>query len=222
MRVNYSYFSLSFSLTHVLTDIYSIESGFCACHLTKNIFTNNFLIISHKSHGLSSDLMVPELSAAHNSATNLIIFLRNVFPSVSRNTVLSSLLDPHSLISFIIFSLSYQPLNQLSLDHSDCMFLIIKNLSIKHKCDACVCCCCSVAKSCLTLCGPRDCGLPGSSGPGILQAEILEWVAISFSRGCMCKYTKFYICTLLVYMNLCIFTIQHMIIKQSRNLIKLK
>ena len=65
---------LSFSPTHVLTDIYCIKSGFCACHLTKNIFTNNFLIISHKSHGLSSDLMVPELSAAHNSVTNLIIF----------------------------------------------------------------------------------------------------------------------------------------------------
>lgn len=74
VRVDYSYCSFSFSPTHVLTDIYCIESGFCACHLTKNIFTNNFLIISHKSHGLSSDLMVPELSAAHNSVTNLIIF----------------------------------------------------------------------------------------------------------------------------------------------------
>ena len=29
---------------------------------------------------------------------------------------------------------------------------------------------------------PMDCGLPGSSVPGILQARILEWVAISSSR----------------------------------------
>ena len=41
---------------------------------------------------------------------------------------------------------------------------------------------CSVARSCLTLCDPRDCSLPGSSVHGILQARILECVAISFSR----------------------------------------
>ena len=40
-----------------------------------------------------------------------------------------------------------------------------------------------VAQSCLTLCEPVDCSLPGSSIHGILQARILEWVAISFSRG---------------------------------------
>ena len=34
-----------------------------------------------------------------------------------------------------------------------------------------------------TLCDPMDCSLPGSSVHGILQARILEWVAISFSRG---------------------------------------
>ena len=40
-----------------------------------------------------------------------------------------------------------------------------------------------VTQSCLTLCDPMDCSLPGSSVHGILQATILEWVAISFSRG---------------------------------------
>ena len=38
-------------------------------------------------------------------------------------------------------------------------------------------------KSYLTLCDPMDCSLPGFSVHGILQARILEWVAISFSRG---------------------------------------
>ena len=37
--------------------------------------------------------------------------------------------------------------------------------------------------SCLTLCGPMDCSLLGPSVHGIFQARILEWVAISFSRG---------------------------------------
>ena len=34
-----------------------------------------------------------------------------------------------------------------------------------------------------TLCDPMDCSPPGSSVHGILQARILEWVAVSFSRG---------------------------------------
>ena len=40
-----------------------------------------------------------------------------------------------------------------------------------------------VVQSCLTLCNPVDCSLPGFSVHGILQARILEWVTISFSRG---------------------------------------
>jgi len=39
-----------------------------------------------------------------------------------------------------------------------------------------------VAQSCPTLCDPVDCSLPGFSTHGILQARILEWVTISFSR----------------------------------------
>ena len=40
-----------------------------------------------------------------------------------------------------------------------------------------------VAQSCPTLSDPMDCSLPGSSVHGIFQARVLEWVAISFSRG---------------------------------------
>ena len=40
-----------------------------------------------------------------------------------------------------------------------------------------------VAQSCPTLCDPMGCSPPGSSVHGISQARILEWVAISFSRG---------------------------------------
>ena len=38
-------------------------------------------------------------------------------------------------------------------------------------------------QSCLTLYDPMDCSLPGSSLLGILQARILEWVAMPFSGG---------------------------------------
>ena len=51
-------------------------------------------------------------------------------------------------------------------------------------------CCCyyysdysEVAQSCSTLCDPMDCSLPGSSVHGIFQSIVLEWIAISFSRG---------------------------------------
>ena len=46
----------------------------------------------------------------------------------------------------------------------------------------CMYVCVLVTQSCLTLCHPMGCNPPGSSVHGILQARILEWVAIPFSR----------------------------------------
>ena len=43
--------------------------------------------------------------------------------------------------------------------------------------------CLLVSSVCLTLCDPVYCSPPGSSVHGILQARILEWVAVCFSRG---------------------------------------
>ena len=40
-----------------------------------------------------------------------------------------------------------------------------------------------MAQLCLILCDPMDCNPPGSSACGILQARIVEWVAVPFSRG---------------------------------------
>ena len=40
-----------------------------------------------------------------------------------------------------------------------------------------------VTQSCATLSDPLDCGPEGSSVHGIFQSRILEWVAISYSRG---------------------------------------
>ena len=44
-------------------------------------------------------------------------------------------------------------------------------------------CCAKLLQSSLTLYDPMNYSLPGSSVHGILQARILEWVTISFSRG---------------------------------------
>ena len=45
------------------------------------------------------------------------------------------------------------------------------------------CCCSLIVKLCLTLSDPIDCKPSGSSVHGILQARVLEWAAISSSRG---------------------------------------
>ena len=47
---------------------------------------------------------------------------------------------------------------------------------------SCVHTCILSHQSCRTLCDPMDGSLPGSSVHGILQARILEWVAMPFSR----------------------------------------
>ena len=55
----------------------------------------------------------------------------------------------------------------------------------KQHCDSvcvCVCVCVLVTQSCTTLCVLMDCSPPGSFVHGVLQARILEWVAISFSK----------------------------------------
>ena len=45
------------------------------------------------------------------------------------------------------------------------------------------CVCVLTVQSCPALCDPVDCNPSGSLSTGILQARILEWVAIPFSRG---------------------------------------
>ena len=48
-------------------------------------------------------------------------------------------------------------------------------------------------QSCLTLYSPVDCSLTGSSGYGIFQTRVLEWVAISYSKGQILTLTNKYV-----------------------------
>ena len=56
-----------------------------------------------------------------------------------------------------------------------------------------LCVCAKSLQSCLTLSDPMDC-LPGSSFHGILQARILEWVAMPASRGSSCPRGRTQVC----------------------------
>ena len=61
------------------------------------------------------------------------------------------------------------------------LFTCIFISSLKSENNHCVCV--LVTQLCPALCNPMDCNLPGSSVHGILQARILEWVAMPSSRG---------------------------------------
>ena len=57
-------------------------------------------------------------------------------------------------------------------------------LKVNNSLCVCVCVCvCVCGQSCLTLSDPMNCSQPGSSVHGMSQARILEWVAISSSKG---------------------------------------
>ena len=76
---------------------------------------------------------------------------------------------------------------------SQCFLVVAKSShEISKLLCVCVCVCVLVTQSCLTLCYPMDYSLSGSSVYGILQARILEWAAIPFSRVAS-VYSKFYL-----------------------------
>ena len=82
------------------------------------------------------------------------------------------------LENFSIFSIYFFFLSSVSLDFVPLFWLTF--LAVFQFTDFLLS---EVARSCPTLCDPMDCSPPGSSIHGILRARILEWVAISFSRG---------------------------------------
>ena len=77
----------------------------------------------------------------------------------------------------------------------------------------CACVCIQLLQLCLTLYDAIDCILPASSVCGIFQARILEWTAISSSKGvCVCVCVCLYIHTHISYL-MCIYIYIHTHIK---------
>ena len=71
--------------------------------------------------------------------------------------------------------------DSLLLSHLGSPVLIVIRLLLWDGYHTCMCA--KLLQSCPTLCDPMDCSLPGSFVHGILQAGVLEWVAVSSSRG---------------------------------------
>ena len=97
---------------------------------------------------------------------------------------LHSVASPRSRIFTIIFRSSlFLTCGFLFLEAFHFMFLIFLSIYLIYFLMTFLECPVLATKSYLTLFDPMDCSLPGSSVHGISQARILEWVAISFSRG---------------------------------------
>ena len=75
----------------------------------------------------------------------------------------------------LIYLLSLQPCHQMLVGLHDCCHIPSWRVMLLSFC--------LVAQSCPTLCNPMNYNPPGFSVHGILQARILEWVPIAFSRG---------------------------------------
>ena len=90
---------------------------------------------------------------------------------------------PHQQCLLILVCKVQLPLELLNFGETPCFSsLTLWEFSFRLKASSIINHWCEVTQSCPTLCDPMDCSLPGSSLHGILQARVLEWVAISFSK----------------------------------------
>jgi len=130
---------------------------FCVACCELSFFISNFIDL----------ILLPFiLMSLANGLSIYIIFSRKQLLVLLIFTVISFIY--FSFISALIYMLSFYNFGFFSF--SSCF--ICK-----------VCCCCLVTQLCPTVCNPMVCSPPGSSVHGILQARILECIAIFFSRG---------------------------------------
>ena len=115
-------------------------------------------------------------SYCEKHVNNILTFTRKKsFIQFISGTISSELLLVKMWLNFKVFKSQY-----LNTNLTSSYFLISKTvyfLVFEGKKES------EVAQSCPTVCDPMDCSPPGSSVHGIFQARVLEWVAISFSRG---------------------------------------
>ena len=119
-------------------------------------------------------LTSPALTPLHT----LFLFVVSIAPTgflYSFHSLLASLLGYFQLIFLLTHWFFFL---FLSLSQVYCWISVL-NFSVYSL----YCVDAKLPQSCLTLCDPMDCSLPGSSVHGILHARTLEWVAMPSSRG---------------------------------------
>ena len=116
------------------------------------------------------------------SCSNLLLDLPTGFSRDREgDLLLLSLIIFHRLLWSTQSKALTRSINQMFFWNSVAFYMIQQMLAIWSHNFRCVCA--KLFQSCSTLCDPMDYNPPGSSVHGILQARILEWVAMSSSRG---------------------------------------
>ena len=88
--------------------------------------------------------------------------------------------EGHGLMRGVQLNISPKRISWVSTVWSPQLHVTVAGIRCSRSCVSSVC---YITQSCSTPCDPMDCSLPGFSLCGTFQARILEWVAISFSRG---------------------------------------
>ena len=130
-------------------------------------------------------MSIPYCSPSKGGLSLLILqsWVPDWFPCLTVEPFLDS---SNNLFRMLSYSVAYQWLHSKGRVEDCFSSLYVLYFSIRCSGLLCVCVCvcvCMSTQSCPTLCDPMDFSPPGSSVHGVLQARILEWVAISFSRG---------------------------------------
>ena len=107
-----------------------------------------------------------------------------LYPPIISSHSTTFLFQSTCYLTHYIYYCQYPPLEDKHHESRDLCSLILFPI-VSQYLPECLVCATAAAKSlrlCLILCDPIDSSPPGSSVPGILQARILEWFAISFSN----------------------------------------
>ena len=108
-------------------------------------------------------------------------FLKYIVYLGSRAKIYLTILFPMSLLHLLSQTLLWS-VNSKWVKYSFCPWGVQSSWG-NRTVNLCACVYAKLLQSCLTLCDPIDCSLPGFSVHGILQVRILEWVAILSSRA---------------------------------------
>ena len=135
-----------------------------------------YLSISHEVMGPDAMIFVFwMLSFKPTVSLSSFTFIKRLFSSSSLSAIRVVLSAYLMLLIFLLAILTQRkPLEYKTWHNQTWVYHPLQDASSKWS---------EVTQSCPTLCNPMDCSLPGSSVRGIFQARVLEWVAISFSRG---------------------------------------
>ena len=162
---------MEFAQTHITSiELMMPSNHLILCHpllLLPSVFPS-IRVFSNKSASGGQSTGASTSALSSNECSGLISFRIYWFDLLASQRTIKSLLQHHNSKASVLWG-SDSLMVQLSHPYMTTGKIICVSVRL--------------TQSCSTLCDPMDCSPPDSSVHGILQARILEWLAIYFSRG---------------------------------------